>query len=339
MAGVTETPPYRFNPHATFTRQESIILLNNIHPAKLPTGQAAPSGAELPGGGGTVLVTAPTTYTFKPETSGAWLLRTMNNGINDPYIEIYDSRGALVGEDDDGAGDRNARLLVILSTAETYTIFADAYGAFYDSFTLMVSKVGIMPAAGGSVKITGPAGHEFKPDKTGLWTIRTSDNGESDPVLYFYFPDGEYDKSDDSGGNMNALTVLFLFAGETYYIETSFFGDVLDGCTLTVSPAIALKSAGETVRVNGAAGYSFTPDKSGTWELRTLNSGDSDPCLYLLDEEGNELYYSDDDADGYDALISAELTAGTKYFILVGFYDDYYEYAMLSACDLSVSKK
>jgi len=35
MSGVTSTPPLLFEPHTTFTRQESILLFNNIDPATL----------------------------------------------------------------------------------------------------------------------------------------------------------------------------------------------------------------------------------------------------------------------------------------------------------------
>ena len=35
MAGVTNTPPLLFNPHTTFTRQESILLFDNINPQSL----------------------------------------------------------------------------------------------------------------------------------------------------------------------------------------------------------------------------------------------------------------------------------------------------------------
>ena len=43
MSGLTSNPPYIFDPHSTFTRQESILLFNNVDPAKLPTGTSAPT--------------------------------------------------------------------------------------------------------------------------------------------------------------------------------------------------------------------------------------------------------------------------------------------------------
>jgi hypothetical protein len=38
MTGTTPEPPYFFDPNGTFTRQQSILLFNNINPGNLPTG-------------------------------------------------------------------------------------------------------------------------------------------------------------------------------------------------------------------------------------------------------------------------------------------------------------
>ena len=64
--------------------------------------------------------------------------------------------------------------------------------------------------------------------------------------------------------------------------------------------------------------YAFTPSSGGTWQIDTNGSGydtllhvHGSPCL------GTELYCDDDGGDGANSLITASLSAGVTYYIVV----------------------
>jgi len=198
-----------------------------------------------------------------------------------------------------------------------------------------------IPGEGGQLRITGNTEVEFTPGETGIWEFRTSDNGGSDPILFLMDAFGEvllYD--DNSAGDLNAVIVAMLEAGTKYIIETRIYANAGDGsgsCTLTVSPeplpvVDAPPISAGSVRVTGESWFTFTPDRSGVWEIKTSGAGDSDPYLELLDDNENNVAYDDNSGVGLNALISARLEAGAPYIIKVNFYS-----TGSQSCTLTVS--
>lgn len=76
-----------------------------------------------------------------------------------------------------------------------------------------------------------------------------------------------------------------------------------------------------SVTVNAVTEYFFTPDRTGLWQFRTSNNGDSDPFLMLFAPGGEGMMDDDDGAGDLNSLIIAMLTAGSTYSIYAGFYD------------------
>lgn len=89
----------------------------------------------VPDAGIEMSVNASQGYIFTPSQSGSWEFRTSNNGAYDPFLIVYAPDGSQLGNDDDGAGNKNALLTLDLQAGETYDIYAGFYEsgpAYYD---------------------------------------------------------------------------------------------------------------------------------------------------------------------------------------------------------------
>ena len=196
-----------------------------------------------------------------------------------------------------------------------------------------------LPGAGGQIRITGHTEVKFTPGESGVWDIRTSDNGNSDPLILlidqhgeimYYNDNGEADMHDhywDGDGDLNAQIVAYLDAGITYTIEVKVYtdDDSTGSCTLTVSfvPEEVIEympiGLGDTA-VPVDSYFSFTPDSTGTYEFRTSETDGSDPYILILNEDLTNIIYDDNSGGGYSAYASVYLEAGVKYHIEVVFY-------------------
>lgn len=195
-----------------------------------------PSGGDLPGSGGQIRVNGSTRYTLTPSQSGIWSIRTSDNGNYDPMLKVFDSSGRLIADDDDNNWGLNALVFVNLDAGSAYTIEALFYNSSSGSCTLAAAPAKTLAAEGGSVDVNGTTAYVFTPNRTGEWTFRTSNNGNSDPHLSLYDAHGNYiDEDDDGGDNMNALLIITLNAGTTYVLDADFYDGAPGSCTLTVS--------------------------------------------------------------------------------------------------------
>ena len=174
--------------------------------------------------------------------------------------------------------------------------------------------------AGGEVRVTSDTSYEFTPDRTGIWIIFTKDNGGSDPYLTLYDRNGnEIDSDDDNGGGYNAWIADILEAGVLYRIKASFYGS--GTYTLVVKAPQEIPSNGSSIRVSGDTGYTFTPDRSGTWEFRTSGSS-GDPYIQVTDSSARVLGEDDDSAGSLEAVMYVNLNSGRTYHILIWYYDE-----------------
>ena len=284
----------------------------------------------LPETGGEFLIITSTEFVFTPYTSGLWEFRTSDNGSSDPQLEIFDSQGRFVARDDDSAGNNNALLTIPLDSRNTYSINAGFYYDNIDSFILVVTPIGdpysdTLSGEGGTVIVNGTTEYLFTPEQTVIWEIRTSYNGESDPYLEVYNSNGDIINQNDDGvntSNSNAVLVMYMQEGETYSICAGFFNSVTGNYTLTVSPCLHIPAVGGSVWSGKATTYVFVPDQPGTWGIRTLNSGESDPRIYVYDMEDHALAYDDDSGGMNDSYISIDLEAEKEYLIFTEFFID-----------------
>jgi len=168
-------------------------------------------------------------FTFTPGWDDVWVIRTYDNGDDDPLIRIFDANGNWIAEDDDNAGDRNAILILYLNGGETYVIEADYWGQGGD-YMLAVYYAEEIPSDGGVINIDGVTGFSFVPDESGTWEFYTSNNGNYDPQLYIKDKNGNtLANDDDSGDNNNAYLTVNLSAGETYVVIATLWLNPHDG--------------------------------------------------------------------------------------------------------------
>jgi len=186
---------------------------------------------------------------------------------------------------------------------------------------------GTIPAGGGTVRVSGPTELEFTPDEEGLYVIYTKDNGDDDPVLFLYNPDGTLVQVDDDGmGDSNARLYVYLYPGVTYSVIVLFYDPLIDDVGFgpgdvtvnTIEPDYIPPEGGESM-ITAPLALLFIPDKTGTYEFRTSDSGTGDPVLILIDSDVNLVAEDDDSGDDNNAFISVELTAGESYHLIASF--------------------
>jgi hypothetical protein len=77
---------------------------------------------------------------FTPSQSGTWEFRTSNNGSSDPFLIVFAPDGSQLGNNDDGAGNKNALLTLELTAGETYDIKAGYYGSGPAQYDLSIAR-------------------------------------------------------------------------------------------------------------------------------------------------------------------------------------------------------
>jgi len=298
----------------------------------------------IPNSGGDVMVEGMTEFEFTPDKSGYWEFRTHGNGGSDPILLINDSDYNYIDSDDDSGGDGNALLNLNLDAGKTYSVIASFFGD-EGSYMLSVTYIGdisnvLVPddaisGDGGTYNVFSPTIYSFSPNTTGIWEIRTLDNGDCDPVLVMYDAEGNVvDEDDDNAENSNAVLTVYLVAGEPFMISAGFYGDV-GSYKLRVTQCLQVPDEGGKMRVDGGAVFVFTPSKTGTWEFRTSNNGDSDPMMKIYDLTGNFIDSDDDGGGDKNALITAELSSDNLYILYMNLYGD----DPTGAYDLTVTSK
>ena len=280
--------------------------------------------AILPGTGGSAQVNRLTYYSITPDSTGIWTFRTSGNGYSDPYLSLYDAYGQYITGDDDGAGGLNALITAYMAEGEQYLILAGYYGADSGNYTLEAARMPIsaLPAVNGSVTVEGGSYFSFMPERTGLWSFQTFENGDSDPYLRLYDAYGQLIAEDDDGAEgLNAFISAYLAEGMQYVISAGFFGYGAGSYTLRATeetmPAIA--DSGGILYVDRQAYYSFTPGSSGLWAFTTSNNKNCDPYLCLYDGNGLLICEDDDGAGELNAFILWYLEEGAQYVVRAGF--------------------
>ena len=183
------------------------------------------------------------------------------------------------------------------------------------------TQSGVIPGGGGQLRVVGGTRHTLIPEQSGIWSIRTSECGNADPMLKVLDSNGRLIAiDDDSNWELNALVFIKLDAGSEYTVDVTFYGSSSGSCLLTAAPALILPSGGGSVTVDGTTAYVFTPERSGEWTFRTSDNGECDPHLLLYDAHGNYIDEDDDSGGDMNAELIVTLTAGTTYILDADIY-------------------
>lgn len=162
------------------------------------------------------------------------------SGNLDPIVRVRSGGGQLLGEDDDGGGERNARLVFRPNAGGLYTIEVASYGSSSGGYRLLVHPNGSVPAAGNPGR---PTGGPFAPQfgnlaangvaryrvnlQAGRTYVITANHtgGTLDPMVRVRAGNGQVlGQDDDSGGNRNARLVFRPAVSGAYTVEVSSYG-------------------------------------------------------------------------------------------------------------------
>jgi len=201
-----------------------------------PEPPSQPTGEPLPGTGGEILVDGWTVYTFTPGASGLWVFSTSDSGKSDPSLELFDVMDNWIAFDDDSGGGYDAMLYAFLFAGETYVLHAGFWGSGSGSYTLTVVPGLSIPGEGGVIRVIGPTLFEFRPERTGTWEFRTSNNGISDPsLLVSSFDSLIFAEDDDGNGDLNSFISVSLDENTVYIVHAGFYNNESGSYDLTVS--------------------------------------------------------------------------------------------------------
>lgn len=251
----------------------------------------------------------------------------------DPYLEVFDDRGALVGEDDDSGEGRNARLGFNTSSPYIYNVHAKRYGSTAGNYELLLAfkddkraqTTRAIPLRQGQ-RVSGSldyqdASVEYDFDagaRSVIYIALNVTDGDLDPKLLLYDANRWVTFNDNDGGNRDELVRLtFPNYGGKYRIRaTSAGGTGAYELMLNRARSVSVK---DQQNLYGSFGGD---DSYQVWELDlregeriTIDleslSGDIDPMLRLSDPNGKQIAADDDGGIGRNARISDKTISRT----------------------------
>ncbi len=291
-----------------------------------------------------VELTAGTTYRIAMDGVG-------DNGVSDPYLEVYDGNGRQVGSDDDSGFGQNSLFTFTPAVTGTYSLHAGSIRRQAGDYEVTVNTVvdteddaapltvgeafqGVLDHSGDTdvagdtdvLKVDLTAGTTYKIAMYGV-----GDNGVEDPYLEIYDANGYRVGSDDDGGaDQNSLLFFTPSATGRYFLHAGSAGhdgdyevkvDVAD----TEDEAAPL-TVGEPFQ--GTLGYAGDTDvlgvdlTAGTTYKIAMNdvgaNGVGDPYLEIHDANGDQVEADDDSGPGRDSLIYFTPSATGRYFLHAG---------------------
>ena len=198
---------------------------------------------------GTINPGAEEWFSFRSTETGFLVVETF--GDLDTYLEAYDSSRTLIGENDDGGEEYNAKLEIYTEPGNTYQIKLRCYDEDENGpYRILASIDPVTPDTemntSMSRAVTIRLGESFpvlfrSPDesrwyrydisRTGvLFMVQT--RGSLDTTISLYDSNGNLiEEDDDSGEDMNALISVRRTTG-TVFIEVSEYSGLMGRCTL-----------------------------------------------------------------------------------------------------------
>ncbi|WP_083001539.1 hypothetical protein [Halomonas sp. GT] len=258
----------------------------------------------------------------------------------DAYLELSGPNG-YYREDDDGAGNLNARISDFLAPGD-YTVTArSAFGEGSGLFTLSAeprelpgdgelrNDGSVMPSDTLSGWLSGQElSYQLEIEEAGMYQIDMRSN-DIDAYLVLEGPNGYFREDDDSAGNLDASIADFLAPGNYQLTARTAYGSDSGLFTLSVEPRelpddVELRNEGELTpneTLNGwysgePLTYELTLEESSLVRLN-MRSSDFDTYLEIYGE--NDSYSDDDGGNGTNSRIEQALLPGTYTVIARGF--------------------
>ena len=256
-------------------------------------------------------------------------------GHTDTYMELYDSEGNMLAEDDDSGTSTNARIFWWVQAGRRYLIRITGYDGAGGAYRFSVSNFSINEIELGvpQERIFENASdiHQFVFNITeeSYYEIKTvAKDKELDTFIQLYDESLELiDEDDDSGGEFDAYLNVPLKTGR-YILLVSVIGDNFSNgaYTIRVSPYVA--TIPENIqkieigtsyqrafeREKDIHWFSFNVEAAGIYEIRSVAADKRlDTYIKLHNEKLIVVAEDDDSGEAYDAYINKVLERGTYY--------------------------
>jgi hypothetical protein len=174
--------------------------------------------------------------------------------------------------------------------------------------------------------------YKFTPSATGLYTIESSSSNTDAYAWLYNSAQTQLAYNDDGAGSLNFRLIYHLEGGKTYYIAAGCFSSRTGNYQFKITPTLNTnlsvissttisKSVSQSVNITATAQkmyYTFTPTSAGTYTFQSLNIVSGDPRGYLYDSMGNLLASSDDYGGTLNFLMTVNLTANQKVYLVAG---------------------
>lgn len=278
-------------------------------------------------------------YKFFTGVSGNYSIQTF--GSSDTYMYLYGSdQSTLLAQNDDGTGTGyNAKITQSLNANTWYYVRVRLYnstatGAYSISVKdetaviLTVNAVATEAAISNGGEVDW---YKFKTSAAGAYAIQTY--GNSDTYMYLYMPDqASLINLNDDGGEpgmlYNSKLTENLAADTWYFVKIKLYNSTATGSySIDVSDASAVTlivgAPATDANINPAGEndwFRFQTSTAGSYSIQT--SGSSDTYMYLYASDKTTLISENDDGAGvgYNAKITADLSAGSLYYVKVRLY-------------------
>ncbi|MGQ9887359.1 MAG: PPC domain-containing protein [Aggregatilineales bacterium] len=270
-------------------------------------------------------------YTFTGE-AGQLVTITLVSNAFDAYLTLEDANGMFIAEDDDSAGERNARIgpLALPANGSFVIIASSLFGGETGAYSLTLAAPQAQTLTLGDVVESELTADEltktfFLEAEAGDTVAITLRSDAFDAYLELRSSSGGYSwTDDDSAGNYNSLIgPLELPESGTYIVTATSLGGTSTGpFTLALDKAqITALTLDTPVQVNLAAGeplyLAFEGVSGQTIGLRVDSGNTIDTLLILREPEGYQIGYSDDLVGVDPALLATNLPSTGTYIAII----------------------
>jgi hypothetical protein len=146
----------------------------------------------------------------------------------DPFLRVIGPSGMVLGEDDDGGSELNARLRITIEEDGEHEIVAAGTHTQRGAYALDVVLIAVQDMGPREIIVDeevesragAPAGISFDATAGTELQITAQRVGDGDPYLRLFGPDGQLvGEDDDSGGNLDSALAFTVTETGTYRLE------------------------------------------------------------------------------------------------------------------------
>ncbi|MBP7584966.1 MAG: PPC domain-containing protein [Spirochaetes bacterium] len=276
------------------------------------------------------------TFTMKKQAMAEINLKSADGQL-DPMLELKSADGRVIGQDDDGGGNRDSKIVQYLEPGE-YALTAKSYQGSAGNYALSLAVTDIRPQehTGISTGVTREGwvfpgkihSYDFRAAKQALYQIdAVTGDGRFDPMLSLSDAQGQALGNDDDGGGGNNARIIKEMAPGSYRIGVMGYGGSSTGKYLLSVREIETRSIrdgesrGGTLEDGGTHVYAFDLREKGlvTIDGRRADASQMDPFLTLISSAKGVVARDDDGGGETNAKITGMLEAGRYYIALTSY--------------------